>query len=372
MNCRICNSQTFKIENFNNVPRHISVLNTFPHDHEGVDVDLYKCNHCNHYQIEYINDEDYYDEYSMIPHADSISPFMERQIEELVSFSDNTKSFIEIGCGNGSFLNHAQKYYDVVIGNEPSKIYAEMTRRLGFNCIEEYITPSFNYTKTYDSFCSKQVFEHLPDPKGTLNKIYELINNNGTGFIEVPNGAKSIYNNRYFDIFTDHVNYFTPSSLSKLVEQCGFTVLKTQEVFNGDYIECYFKKINPNYSNIKSRKNFDINFILKKTKKYNNIGMYGAGAKGYVLITNMGKNLNLKAIIDDDPNKNNRYLPNTKVKVTLPNPTIINSLDLIIISASSYEKEIINKLIFCSFKGDIIIMQDNIDLINLNKKTFIK
>lgn len=372
MNCRVCNNLTSKVKTFTKVPKHVSVLNPSPYTHEGLNIDLHKCDHCNHYQIEYINDETYYDEYSMITainNADisSVNPFMERQIKELYNISDNTQSFIEIGCGNGAFLNYAKKYYDNVTGNEPSKVYAEMTRKLGFDCIEEYITPTFQHSCTYDSFCTKQVFEHLPDPKGTLSKIYEMLNENGTGFIEVPNGAKTLYNNRYFDIFTDHVNYFTPSSLTKLVEQCGFTVLKTQEVFNGDYIECYFKKITPKYYDINQRKNFDTSFILKIAKNYNNIGMYGAGAKGYVLATNIGKKIDIKTIFDDDPNKNNRYLPNIDNKISLPQKSLIKSLDLIIISAASYEEKIINKLRNqYNFKGDIIIMQNNIGLLKGN------
>ena len=108
MNCRICNNKTKKAYTFNNVPKHISVLRTFAYDHNGLDVDLYKCVYCNHYQIEYVNSEDYYDDYLMIPYAESIDPFMERQIKELANMSKNTESFIEIGCGNGVFLNHAK------------------------------------------------------------------------------------------------------------------------------------------------------------------------------------------------------------------------------------------------------------------------
>ena len=75
MNCRICNNKSKKIDTFNNVPRHISILKKIPFNYEGMDIDLFRCDSCNHYQIKYINDIDYYDEYSMIPHADSIDFF---------------------------------------------------------------------------------------------------------------------------------------------------------------------------------------------------------------------------------------------------------------------------------------------------------
>lgn len=363
MKCRICNQETVLYNTFNKVARQVSVLKNKPFKHEGTNIEMFVCPSCNHYQIEYHNEEDYYDEYIMLPSADYIRSFRERQVEKLYNINPNVDSFIEIGCGDGGFLEHISKYYTRVVGNEPSKIYNQLTKNRGFECTADYITKDLIVTETFDSFCAKQVFEHLPSPKETLTKIYEMLNDKGTGFIEIPNGAKTIYNQRYFDIFTDHVNYFTPASLAKLAQECGFIVVSVEETFGGDYLECYMKK-DINERNIQQKRNSDINFIKEQVKKYNNVGAFGAGAKGYVILTSLDEELSLKYIFDDDPHKQNRYLPNTSIPVSAPNIENIENLDLIIIFAASYQDEIINKLrTKYKFKGDFIGLQHKTSII---------
>jgi SAM-dependent methyltransferase len=365
MKCRICETKTEKYNSFNNIARQVSVLKKEPFEYSGQSVDMFVCPCCNHYQIEYKNEDDYYDEYIMLPHADSIHGFRERQIKQLFNINPDAKSFIEIGCGDGGFLVHASKYYSRVVGNEPSNVYNKLTRDKGFECISEYITKDTEVKEKFDSFCAKQVFEHLPNPKETLTKIYEMINNGGVGFIEIPNGAKTIYNKRYYDIFTDHVNYFTPTSLSKLAEECGFVVVKVEETFGGDYLECYLKK-EENALSIEQKRTFDLNFIKDNIKNYKNIGAFGAGAKGYAILTALGNEPSLKFVFDDDPNKQGKYLPNITTPITLPNSEDISGLDLIIIFAASYQDEIISNLKNkYNFSGDVIGLQNKTSLITI-------
>ncbi len=363
MKCRICDQETSTYKTFNKVARQVSVLKNEPFEHIGTDVEIFICSSCNHYQIEYINEEDYYNDYIMLPSADSIKSFRERQIKKLHDINPNVTSFIEIGCGDGGFLEHVSKYYTRVVGNEPSKIYNQLTKDRGYECTTEYITKDLIVTEKFDSFCAKQVFEHLPSPKETLTKIYEMLNDKGTGFIEIPNGSKTIYNQRYFDIFTDHVNYFTPSSLAKLAQECGFVVVSVEETFGGDYLECYMKK-EVNERNIQQKRTNDLNFIKEQVKNYKNVGAFGAGAKGYVILTALDEKLPLQFIFDNDIHKQGRYLPNTTIPISEPNIKDIENLDLIIIFAASYQDEVIDKLRNeYNFKGDFIGLQHKTSII---------
>lgn len=355
--CRVCGNSTKIFKLLYNVPKQVSILTTEPYKYSGQEIALYKCDNCNHYQIKYDNSIDYYDDYIMLPHAESIYSFRERQIKALYELNNNAKSFIEIGCGDGSFLKHASKFYDRVVGNEPSQIYNKLTVEKGFECIPLYITSNFQVTETFDSFCAKQVFEHLPNPKDTLLKIFEMINEEGVGFIEIPNGAKTLYDSRYFDIFTDHVNYFTPTSLSKLAEEAGFVVVRIEETFGGDYLECYVKKPKMQKS-LESRKLSDVEYLKNIIKDYGRVGAFGAGAKGFVLMTSLSEVKPFDFIFDDDPNKTGRFLPNSTAAVTIPNIEDINNLDLIIIFSASYQDEVLAKLRNkYNYEGDVIGLQ---------------
>ena len=363
MKCRICDQQTHKYNTFSRIARQVSDLRKQPFVPSGVNVEMFNCPHCNHYQIEYNNEENYYDDYIMLPSADSIESFRQRQIEKLHKINPNADSFIEIGCGDGGFLEHVSKYYSRVVGNEPSKVYNQLTKNRGYECTSDYITKDLIVSETFDSFCAKQVFEHLPSPKEVLKKIYEMLNENGTGFIEIPNGSKTIYDRRYFDIFTDHVNYFTPASLAKLVEECGFIVVDIAETFGGDYLECYMKKSIAKYG-IEDKRKRDIDFIKKEIKNYSNVGIFGAGAKSYAIMTFLDEELPVKFIFDDDQHKQNRYLPNTKIPVSAPNTDDIQKLDLIIVFAASYQNEVINKLkTKYNFSGDFLGLQHGAEII---------
>jgi len=358
MKCRICDLETVKYDVFTNMAKQVSILYNKPTNVIGREIKMFLCLGCNHYQIEYFNEENYYDNYIMLPSADSIYSFRQRQIKQLFLYNTSVKSFIEIGCGDGGFLKHASNYYDRVVGNEPSSIYNELTKNNGFECTSDYINQSTLIKEKFDSICAKQVFEHLQTPIETLSKMWEMLNNEGTGFIEVPNGAKTIYNKRYFDIFTDHVNYFTPTSLSKMVEKCGFNVIKIEETFGGDYLECYFQK-EIIQTKIEEKRNDDYNFIKSHIQNKSNIGAYGAGAKGYSILTSLDIGNQLKFIFDDDINKQGLFLPNTPSPITKPTIQDISMLDTIIIFAASYQDVIIKNLINkYNFKGEILGLQN--------------
>jgi hypothetical protein len=153
------------------------------------------------------------------------------------------------------------------------------------------------------------------------------------------------------------------STLAKLAQECGFIVVSVEETFGGDYLECYMKK-DINERNIEQKRTNDLNFIKEQVKKYKNVGAFGAGAKGYVILTALDEKLPLQFIFDNDPHKQGRYLPNTTVPVSEPTITDIENLDLIIIFAASYQDEIINKLrTKYNFKGDFIGLQHETSVI---------
>ena len=159
MECRVCGTTTEKYSSFNNIARQVSVLKKEPFEYKGQNVDMFVCSFCNHYQIEYNNEENYYDDYIMLPSAESITPFRQRQIEKLYKINPNVKSFIEIGCGDGGFLEHASKHYTRVVGNEPSRVYNQLTKNRGYECTEDYITKDLKITEYYSGPAAKAYME---------------------------------------------------------------------------------------------------------------------------------------------------------------------------------------------------------------------
>jgi len=161
-----------------------------------------------------------------------------------------TSRWLDIGSGPGLFLN-AAKYLDKLsVGIEPSKTAYSFSQRSGnvvFNdFFDEHSSKELinNFGK-FDAIHISEVLEHVPNPVTFLAHVSQVLTPNGYVVIVVPNEfnilqrfANYFVRNKFWFISPpDHVNYFTPDSLQKLLNRCGFEVLHKNSTFP---IEIFF------------------------------------------------------------------------------------------------------------------------------------
>jgi len=349
-----------------NIAIDVSKLFAAPSYFDGDNVEVYVCNVCGHFQIQNLANEQYYDDYIMsVSHTKKIQDLQAAQLELLATFAQRREYFLEIGCGDGAFLLRAKDVFKDVIGVEPSKKFYELCKQKELCVINEYLTDSSYLPNKVDGFAARQVFEHLENPLEVLKIISKFMNLNGVGLIEVPNAEKMLRQKRYFDIFADHVNYFTASSLCHLAKQAGFAVIMLRESFNGDYLELYVRKGMYVTESFSEKREKDFNFIKEKIEKYQNVSIWGAGAKTQAIFTRYGSSLRVNNIFDTDQHKTGYYVINSKNPIELPSAEKINKNDLIIIFAVSYQDEIISMLKNqFNYKGDILCLEENPLIVN--------
>jgi SAM-dependent methyltransferase len=141
------------------------------------------------------------------------------------------RSFFDFGCGAGGFLKVAAEAGFDVTGLELSRGLAEMVEeRFGFEVFQGLIDdPRFD-DRTFDVIVSTQVFEHLLDPKQTLESLREHMNRPGLLLIEVPNLSHFRERLRRGATMNDsHLFYFNGKSLPYLLESCGFVPLLVEQ-----------------------------------------------------------------------------------------------------------------------------------------------
>ncbi len=148
-------------------------------------------------------------------------------------------TILEVGAGYGLFCETIAdtKAFDKVIGVEPTPDLAEICRKKGIQVIESMIEDVKLDVKV-DVVVSFEVIEHLFDPKAFLEACRDLLKPGGHLVLTCPNiaGFETRVLERHSDtIDHEHLNYFSPKSLSLLADKCGFVPI---EVMTPGVLDC--------------------------------------------------------------------------------------------------------------------------------------
>lgn len=307
-----------------------------------------------HIAIENFQPPSYYEDYVMTAtYSQKMQELQRSQMEILTRLHASAagpESFLEIGCGDGSFLKYARQKVCRVLGIEPSQRFAEEAERSGFEVLIGYVgSDTLLTTEKFDSFASRQVFEHLPDPVDVLTGIRRMLNPGAVGLIEVPNGHRALRLGRFFEFFPDHVNYYSVNSLVALASTVGLNVVSCNESFGGDYLELWMRNepdIPSCFRDMSEHRERVCTALSDKvkelTKTNQRLAIWGCGAKTLSILAACPADLQQEifCVIDSDPHKHGLYVPNTNICVISPNEATQLQLEVILILALSYREEI--------------------------------
>ncbi len=157
-------------------------------------------------------------------------PRVKRVIDLCKKHNSPTEIILDVGAGAGTFCNEMKKYntFSNVIAVEPTHDLADACREKNLNVIEKPIEEiNLNDVSVITCF---EVIEHLFCPKDFVLACAKILSKGGLFIITTPNikGFDLLTLGRFSNtIVPDHLNYFHPKSLGKLLESCGFQVIET-------------------------------------------------------------------------------------------------------------------------------------------------
>lgn len=142
---------------------------------------------------------------------------------------DKTSRILEIGCANGRLLSYLRKAgYTALKGIDPSPGCARAAKRLYDLSVETGTVFAIrNPEKPYNVVMTLGVLEHIRDVKGAVQHIRDVTSRDGRVFVAVPDASNLIaaQDAPFQDFSTEHINFFSPSSLQYLMEAGGFRAL---------------------------------------------------------------------------------------------------------------------------------------------------
>lgn len=158
-------------------------------------------------------------------------------------------NLLEIGCGNGFFLEEAMEMgVKNVFGIEPSKDSINKTSdSLRGKIKRDVLRPNVYKNKTFDIICFFHTLDHIVDPNSFLSTVNKLLKKGGKVICVVHNtdgisvklfGEKS----PIFDI--EHIYLFNKSNVSRIFKKNGLKPIKVGDV-KDRYPLKYWLKLTP-------------------------------------------------------------------------------------------------------------------------------
>ena len=219
MKCNLCRSKDFK-------KRKGTVR-------DNKNLEIFECTDCGLVFLSKNNhiDEIFYENSNMHQSFDFYKWRNETLIDdtrrfEFLKTSMTNKKVLDFGSGNGGFLKLTKNISKKVLGVELEKAIIPFYKEENIS-LENNVD---NINEKFDIITSFHVIEHIKEPLKILDKLKNLLEDNGRLIIEVPNANDAlltIYENEAFSNFTYwscHLYLYTHHTLNLLAKQAGFEV----------------------------------------------------------------------------------------------------------------------------------------------------
>ena len=274
------------------------------------------------------------------------------------------KSVIEVGCGTGGLL---PVFRD--IGMRP--VGLEHGRAVGTQgpdsipVISGYPAPGEVLEGApFDAFVCVNFLEHAPDPRGFLCGIVENLTADGVGLVEVPSLEHVLETARGYDWVTDHVSYFSESTLRLMLELSGLIVDSVERTWKG-YDLCASVRRRPRSGAEALGPALDEAaggvraFLASERASGRRVAVWGASHQALTLLAEADAD-GIAYVIDSAPFKQGRYTPVTHLPITAASALTERPVDTVLVMAAGYSDEVVSLLKeHHHFTGRVAVLRGN-------------
>ena len=260
---------------------------------------------------------------------------------------DKKKSYIiDIGSNDGVAL---KPFLDLglkkVLGIEPAKNLAKLANKNKIKTFNGFLEKKNlkKIRKNADLILASNVFAHSDKLKEMAECMFSLLSKKGVIIIEVQYLMNTLKDLTFDNIYHEHYNYWSLTSLINFFNQFDATIYKSEKVdTHGGSIRIYIKKNKKVKveSSVKKMINEEIKFGIKKFKTYQEFGNkvyqirknvrknikklrdnnnliigYGAPAKATTALNFFGISKEIDFIVEDNKLKHDKFIPGVKIPI---------------------------------------------------------
>ena len=257
------------------------------------------------------------------------------------------KSFIiDIGSNDGVALKpFKDSGFKNILGIEPAKNLAKLANKKKINTFNGFLEKKNlkKIKKNADLILASNVFAHSDNLKEMAECMLKLLKKNGVIIIEVQYLMNTLKDLTFDNIYHEHYNYWSLTSLVNFFNQFNATIYKSENIeTHGGSIRIYIKKNKEAKveKSVKKMLQVEEKFGIKKFKTYQDFGDkvykirenvrknikklknknnlligYGAPAKATTALNFFGISKEINFIVEDNRLKHNKFIPGVKIPI---------------------------------------------------------
>ncbi len=257
------------------------------------------------------------------------------------------KSYIiDIGSNDGVALKPFKDLgFNKILGVEPAKNIAKLANKNKIKTFNGFLEKKNlkKIKKNADLILASNVFAHSDKLKEMAECMFKLLSKNGTIIIEVQYLLNTLQDLTFDNIYHEHYNYWSLTSLVNFFKQFESTIFKAEKInTHGGSVRIYIKKgkkikidnsvkkllkeeevygikdfrtyqkFGEKINKLKENVVKNINKLKEKNKKI--IG-FGAPAKATTALNFFGITDQINFIVEDNKLKHNKFIPGVKIEI---------------------------------------------------------
>ena len=195
---------------------------------------LCRCSHCGIVQFtKDPTEQELVTHYANYPVSGTISAITRKRYSELLDLLEkfrNTGRILDIGCGEGFFLEEAQNRGWKVFGTEFAEKYISICKEKHIEMHYGKLNPDHYSEGFFDVITWFEVIEHINYPANELKNIHRLLRKNGALYITTPNFnalSRQWLKGKWSVIeYPEHLAYYTPRTLRNILKKAGFSSIR--------------------------------------------------------------------------------------------------------------------------------------------------
>ncbi len=259
------------------------------------------------------------------------------------------KCAVEVGCGDGYFLRLlASLGLREATGFDPG-LPAEVAEE-GFALRRGQAPPGFEADLTV----CRHVLEHVADPGPFLAS---LAAQGSLLYLEVPDARHTLFHGGVWDLLYEHCSYFAPGALQALLARTGFTPLRVEPAFEGQFLQVDARRRAGTHergadagavvaeagrlqASYESARRLWADEMRARARSRSRVVLWGAGTKGVMFLNAIDRERTIGCVVDVNPRKQGRFVAGTGHPILAPEHLRTSPPDLVVAMNAAYAREI--------------------------------